>query len=283
MQILILNVAAAQLKAGLPIASYIDRICRRIAECAQQQVDLVVFPECSTIGYDPSIIKGNEDEIRSGIRSIRRAAAQAGCYAVVGTPTFRGGKTYNSALLIDPDGNISCRYDKVHIWPGGESRHFAPGKKIAFAQVKGVPATMIICADFFYPELTRLPALLGARLILHPSGCSSPPGGFSFIGEIGRQGFPHIRAVENEAFFIHSDYCGSYRDGRRYAKGATKIIHPCGTTIVAAAPDKEDLITARIDTEIPAPINEFKQRMLKTSFLAPVWRKLLAGSSRFLT
>jgi len=280
---LILNAAAAQLRVGLPVTSYIDRICERIAECAQLEVDVVVFPECSTIGYDPSLIKGNEDEIRDGIRTIRRAVASAGCHAVLGTPTFRGAKVYNSALLIAPDGKVACRYDKVHIWPGGESRYFTPGKKMALASVKGVPCTMIICADFFYPELTRVPALLGAKLILHPSGFSATPNVFSLLDEVGRQGFPHVRAVENEAFFVHADYCGSYRDGRRYAKGATKIIHPCGTTIIAAMPDREDLITARIDTETPPPINKFKERMLKTSFLAPVWRKLLSRSSRFLT
>ena len=280
---MILNVAAAQLKVGLPIDWYIARICERVSECGEEQVDVVVFPECSTIGYDASLIKGNEQQIRDGIRTIRRAVAEAGICAVVGTPTFRGGKVYNSALLIAPDGKVACRYNKTHIWPGNESRYFTCGKKIAFAEVKGVPCTMIICADFFYPELTRVPALLGARLILHPSGFSATPNIFSLLDECGRQGFPHVRAVENEAFFIHADYCGSYRDGRRYAKGTTKIIHPCGTTIIAAARDREDLITARIDTEIPPPINKFKERMLKTSFLAPVWRKLLAKSSRYLT
>jgi predicted amidohydrolase len=279
---MILSVAAAQLRVGLPIGANIDRICQRVAECAGQ-VDVVVFPECSTIGYDATVIDGNEDEIQAGIHTIRREVANAGCYAVVGTPTFRGGKTYNSSLLIGPDGKVACRYDKVHVWPGRESNHFVPGKKIALADVRGVPVTMLICADFFYPELTRLPTLLGAKLILHSSGFAGDPTMFSFIDEIGRQGFPHIRAVENQAFFIHSDYCGSYRDGRRYAKGATKIIHPCGSSIVEAVRDKEDLIVARIDTEIPPPVDDFKKRLLETSFLAPVWKKLLAASSRFLT
>ncbi len=279
---MLLNVAAAQMKVGLSIEQNVKRICERISECGKLGLDLVVFPECATIGYDPSLIKGNEEAIRSGLRAIRQKVAAAGCYAVVGTPTFRGRKVYNSALLVDPSGKVICHYNKVHIWPGGEGRYFSPGRSMALAEVKGVRCTMIICADFFYPELTRVPALLGAKLILHPSGYSAGPTTFSYIDEIGRQGFPHIRAVENEAFYIHADYVGSYRDGRRYAKGSTKIIHPCGTTIVAAAPDKEELITARIDTEIPPPVEKFKDRMLKTSFLAPVWRKLLSRAERYL-
>ncbi len=277
---MVLTLAAAQLRVGLGIEENVETICRRVRQRDEAGFDLIVFPECAVIGYDTGFIRGNRKAIQAGVREIARTVKEAGCYAVVGTPTFRGNRTFNSALVIDPAGRTVACYSKYHIWPGKEEGSFTPGNRMCLVDVKGVLATVIICADFFYPELTRIPALLGARIICHPSGFSSAPMGFAYCAAIGRQGFPHIRAVENEAFFVHADYAGSYRDGRRYAKGATKIVDPSGVSLVEATPDREDLITARIDTDAPPPVNPFLNRVRAQQPIASLWKRELRGVRR---
>ena len=98
---------------------------------------------------------------------------------VVVCPMFEdagNGKYYNTAVVIDHEGEILGRYRKRHIpslthWQ--EKFYFAPGDmgspvfKTRYA-VLGVQ----ICWDNFHPELARVAALQGAQIILAPTACA---------------------------------------------------------------------------------------------------------------
>ena len=46
---------------------------------------------------------------------------------------------------------------------------FAPGDSLALFPIDGIPCTAIICHERRYPELVRLPVMLGAQIVFHPN------------------------------------------------------------------------------------------------------------------
>ena len=76
-----------------------------------------------------------------------------------------GNGLFNSALVIDPKGQVIKRDHKVQLaedWP-------EEGDHLSVFRVDGVPCSIIICHDERYPELVRLPVLAGSRVVFYLS------------------------------------------------------------------------------------------------------------------
>jgi len=81
----------------------------------------------------------------------------------------------NTSLLIAPDGEIEATYRKIHMFDvdvGGvsyrESEHERAGEEVVVAPAAGTDLGMTICYDLRFPELFRILALRGARVITVP-------------------------------------------------------------------------------------------------------------------
>jgi predicted amidohydrolase len=86
---------------------------------------------------------------------------------------------YNAAAVVGPDGVIGS-YRKVHLgelpWVT-EGVTYTPGTELPLFQTRFGPIGVQICYDFWFnPELTRLLALKGARMIACPVGSFAAPG-----------------------------------------------------------------------------------------------------------
>jgi predicted amidohydrolase len=90
------------------------------------------------------------------------------------------------------------RYHKVQLaesWP-------EPGDPLPVFQEDGVPCSIIICHDERYPELVRLPVLVGARVVFylsHESGVRAESKINPYRAQI------QARAVENTIYVIHAN------------------------------------------------------------------------------
>src|SRR5918997_5897864 len=85
-------------------------------------------------------------------------------------------KLSNTSVLIGPDGEIEATYRKIHMFDvdvGGveyrESATQEPGSEIVVADAGGVPVGMTVCYDVRFPELYRILAVRGARVITVPA------------------------------------------------------------------------------------------------------------------
>ena len=72
---------------------------------------------------------------------------------------------YIASRVYDSDGEILYTARKVH----SAEREMWHGYRLNEFDIRGVPMTLYICHDHRYPELQTLPAMFGARLLLHPS------------------------------------------------------------------------------------------------------------------
>jgi predicted amidohydrolase len=166
-------------------------------------------------------------------------------------------------MLFNRDGNRVAVYRKMHLYdveiPGRvsakESAVFAGGNEIVNAGIDGVNVGLSICYDLRFPELYRLLALRGAKVLLVPAAFTS------YTGRDHWELLLRARAVENQCFVVAADQIGSYAPGKS-SYGRSMIIDPWGT-VLACAPDCNDVITAdldlaaldRIRQELPALAN----------------------------
>lgn len=180
--------------------------------------DLVVWPESAA----PFYLFNNEDLTFRVMEAIRKT----GVPFIVGSPSIRlkkeGYDVYNSAFLIDPNGEILGKYDKVHLVPYGEYvplkkwmpflgkivaevGDFKRGKKGEVIPFGDVGLGLQICYEIIFPDLSRQMVENGANLIINITNDAW----------FGRSSAPYqhfamavFRAVENKRTLVRSANTG---------------------------------------------------------------------------
>ncbi len=201
-----LNLGGWQMRNIESIESNLDSICRGLVQAVEQGVQLIVTPETSLTGLFPNSpvtnergpIAGAERKLREFIRQLPQAP-----YLIAGFPVWKNvpehrniETRYNVSRVYDPDGEIVSTHAKVYsaednFWHGYELNEF---------DVCGVPTTLHICHDRRYPDLSTLPVMFGARLVLHPSNADIVSGTVdAFEGQASGS------ADALHAFYLHVD------------------------------------------------------------------------------
>ena len=169
-----------------------------------------------------------------------QAAKQAGVYVVAPIALYHDdlpGVPFNSAVLIDREGNVAGVYDKQHLW-ALERFYFRGGNGTPVFQTDFGTIGIMICYDMGYPEVARMLALQGAQIVLCPSAWCEPD------HDVWDINVP-ARALENTVFL-----CAVNRYGREqdlYMGGHSKVCDPRGR-VVAELPDEgEGVLNVEID------------------------------------
>src|SRR5207244_11467519 len=116
---------------------------------------------------------------------------------------------------------VHC-YAKCQLTPP-DRQVFTPGDAVSLFEVDGVPCTSIVCHERRYPELVRLAAMAGARIVFHPNaGLDSPA-----VSKAKRRGQDGIdaRAFENAIYYVFANSVGP-QGGGRWSAGDSKIVAP---------------------------------------------------------
>ena len=130
-------------------------------------VQMVVFSELAAFG--PSIKRAQrlpgpaEDEFRE-------MAQRHGVWLIPGSVFEReGDEIYNTASVIDPQGEVVGRYRKIFPFRPYETE-VAAGENFLVFDVPDIGRFGVsICYDMWFPETSRVLAAMGAEVILHPS------------------------------------------------------------------------------------------------------------------
>jgi deaminated glutathione amidase len=158
-------------------------------------------------------------------------------------------KLRNTSLHYGPDGELKAAYRKIHMFDvevGGveyrESDNEDPGDEaVLTATADGVEIGLTVCYDLRFPELFRLLAVDGARILTVPAAFTVPTTRDHWEPLI------RARAIENQAFVIAANQIGEHPPTHR-SGGRSLIVDPWGI-VLAAAPDTETVITADLDLE----------------------------------
>lgn len=209
----------------------------------QTEADLLVFPELAITGYNfesrEQLEKVAEPPYSSdGVKELSHLAREKNMGIVIGFAEKEGNHIFNSALFIDSQG-IRHIYRKVHLF-FREKFLFEPGDKpFEVLEFKESKLGIMICFDWFFPEVTRLLALKGADIICHPSNLVLNYCQNVMIG----------RTIENLLFIITANRIGTETasHGDLTFTGQSQIVAPRGKLLYRSEPDMEDLFVTDID------------------------------------
>lgn len=236
-------------------AENIRKVEDKVTEAKQQGAELVIFPELSLTGYTvrDQIYELAETIPGPSTSVLEKLARKTGTYIVFGMPELSE-KTqatiYNAAVLIGPDGLIG-KYRKMYLPTHSvfeEKRYFRPGYQTAVFETELGKIGLIICYDIFFPEVSRLTRLKGARLIVCIS--ASPAVRRTFFETLTA-----ARAMENTTFLAYVNLVG-IEDGLQFW-GGSRLIGPNGKVLVKAKYNEEDLVIGAVNYADVRPVETF--------------------------
>jgi predicted amidohydrolase len=157
--------------------------------------------------------------------------------------------------VLDPDGDVTAVYRKIHLFDvevGGhvyrESEAEEPGEAPVLASLPDWPVGLTVCYDLRFPELFRILALEGARLVTVPANFTL------YTGRDHWELLLRARAVENQLFVAAAAQVGEVAPGR-LSYGRSLIADPWGI-VLAQAPDEETVVWADLELARLADIRE---------------------------
>jgi predicted amidohydrolase len=270
-----LRAAAVQLNSTNDKARNLAAAERLVRAAAADGAELVALPEkWNLLGAGEEILAGAEPLDGPSLSAARAWARSLGIHLLAGSISERGEqRAFNTSVLIGPDGEDLAVYRKIHMFDvdaGGvsyrESAHEEPGSEVVTAPVGGLIAGMSVCYDLRFPELFRILALRGARLIGVPS---------AFTLATGRDHWEVLlraRAIENQVFVLAPNQVG--RAAPHYESfGRSAIVDPWGV-VLAMAPDEECFVAADLDLGAQERIRESLPSLANRRPQAYVWPQL---------
>lgn len=155
-------------------------------------------------------------------------------------------KVTNTALLLNPQGQVVARYDKMHLFSYqdgarhlDEGRTMVAGQNIVTAETPFGRVGLSICYDLRFPELYR--AMGEVDLILVPSAFTVPTGSAHW------QVLLRARAIENQCYVLAPAQGGTHASGRQ-TYGHTMLIDPWGQVLSVLA-QGEGVVLGAMDLE----------------------------------
>ncbi|MBV8791025.1 MAG: carbon-nitrogen hydrolase family protein [Pseudolabrys sp.] len=244
--------AMIQMRTGIAPAANLDAATKLITQAKAAGADYVQTPEI-TNAFDTNrerLFSNLHDEERDPTLSAMRDLARRlnlhihlGSLAIKVAPE----KAANRAFVINPQGDIAARYDKIHMFDVElddghtyrESRNYRPGERAVLADLPWGRLGVTICYDLRFPSLYRALAEAGAIMLAIPSAFTKQ------TGEAHWHVLNRARAIENGAFVFAAAQGGKHENGRE-TFGHSLIVDPWGR-VLAEGGIEPDVVMAEID------------------------------------
>lgn len=246
--------ACVQMRAGKSAARNVDDVVRLAREASDGGAAYVQTPEMTNLlvrSRDELFASIQPEDVDPSLAAFQELARGLGIWLHLGSLAIRleGDRAANRAYVIDPEGEIVARYDKIHMFdvdlPDGESwresQTYRPGKQAVVTQLPWGRLGLTICYDVRFPTLHRALAEHGAEVIASPAAFTKK------TGEAHWNILLRARAIETGSFVVAAAQGGVHEDGRE-TYGHSLIIDPWGR-VLAEAGEEPGVILAEIDLE----------------------------------
>jgi predicted amidohydrolase len=244
--------ALVQLRSGLMPISNLETSARLIREAKDGGAEYVLTPEMTNIlevKRERLFAAITSEENDPSLASFRELARKLRIFLHIGSLAIKLSpeRAANRSFLIDHEGEIIARYDKIHMFDvdlaGGESyresRTYRPGEIAMTADLPWGRLGLTICYDLRFPALYRALAHAGCAFLSIPSAFTKQ------TGEAHWHVLNRARAIENGAFVLAAAQGGKHENGRE-TFGHSLIVDPWGR-ILGEAATQPGVILANID------------------------------------
>ncbi len=235
-----MRIALLQMTSGTDPQANGRAIVDAIAEAKRGGAAMLFTPEMS------GMVDGDRARSRPKLQleaddpvlaAVRAAAAQHGIWVHIGSLALLSGdddgRAVNRGFVIDDNGEIRARYDKLHLFDVDletgeswrESNAYRPGAGSAVVDTPIGQLGLAICYDLRFPQLFNALSGAGATVLALPAAFTVPTG----------QAHWHVllraRAIENACWLIAAAQSGTHEDGRA-TYGHSLVIDPWGETVL---------------------------------------------------
>jgi deaminated glutathione amidase len=244
--------ALIQLRSGLIPAANVEAAARLIEKVKAAGADYVQTPEMTNLlaaqreQLFGTAVEEDKDLSLAAFRELARRlklTIHIGSLAIKLTPD----RAANRGFLIDPQGEIAARYDKIHMFDVDlasgesyrESNNYKPGERAVLADLPWGRLGLTICYDLRFPALYRALAEAGAIFLAVPSAFTKQ------TGEAHWHVLNRARAIENGCFVFAAAQGGKHENGRE-TFGHSLIVDPWGR-VLAEGGTEAGVVIAEID------------------------------------
>jgi predicted amidohydrolase len=250
----ILNVALIQTRTPAHPAEALEHARPLLMQAAGNGAQFILLPECANLmearKEQKALVVTTEDE-DVFIRGVRDLAQQMRVDVLIGSAIVKSGvddRAVNRTLLINAHGDITARYDKIHLFdadtPDGkvyrESASVRPGEHAVVAETPWGGLGLSICYDVRFAHLYRTLAKAGTNMIAVPAAFTVP------TGRAHWEVLLRTRAIETGCFVLAPAQGGSHADGR-VTYGHSLVVNPWGEIIARLDHDRPAVLEARLD------------------------------------
>jgi predicted amidohydrolase len=246
------RVAAVQLQSTEDMDRNLADADRLTRAAAEDGAELVVLPERLDIrGSAEDYAALAEPLDGRPVSWARETARELGIDIVAGSVAERReghDRVANTSVHVGPDGELKAVYRKIHMFDvevGGvayrESEHSEPADEIVVSETaQGLGLGLTICYDLRFPELYRILALRGARIVAIPAAFTR------VTGEAHWEILLRARAIENQVFVIAPGQ-GRLPGPDRDSYGNSMIVDPWGEVLARAGGEGACFVAADLD------------------------------------
>lgn len=232
------NIAVLQMTSGIDPEENADFLGSMIQAAAGEGAAMLFTPEMSGLldrdrkrAADAIRIE-SEDRV---LPTVRDRSAKHGIWTCLGSLAIDTGegKWVNRSFVIDANGEIAARYDKIHMFDVDlasgetwrESSAYQAGDKVATVQTPAGKLGLAICYDLRFPALFE--ALGNARcdVIAVPAAFTVP------TGEAHWHVLQRARAIEASSYVVAAAQTGAHADGRN-TYGHSLVVDPWGQVLL---------------------------------------------------
>jgi predicted amidohydrolase len=236
-----LKIALAQMCSGIDPNENARQLRLLIAEAAAGGAAMIFTPEMTgLLDRDRSraakVIRSESDD--AVLSTARSEAKKSGIWVQLGSLAIKAAgnpdeKWVNRSYLINPEGEIAARYDKIHLFDVDlspdeslrESSAYAGGHSAVVAPIPDATLGLSICYDLRFPGLYEALTNAGADILSVPAAFTVP------TGKAHWEILLRARAIEAGAFVVAAAQYGGHEDGRS-TYGHSIVVDPWGEILL---------------------------------------------------
>jgi deaminated glutathione amidase len=257
------KVGLVAMRSGVDPRANLVAALGAIDQAKRGGADYVLTPEMTNImeikreRLMATIVEEERDPTLAALREIARKLA---IYVHIGSLAIKASsdKAANRSFLIDRNGDIVARYDKIHMFDVDlasgesyrESRNYRAGELAVVADLPWGRLGLTICYDLRFPALYRALAEAGASFLAIPSAFTRQ------TGEAHWHVLIRARAIENGCFVFAAAQGGKHENGRE-TFGHSLVVDPWGRILVEGGTEP-CVVLAEID---PAEVAAARSRI----------------------
>ncbi len=240
------------------VASNLEKARRYVEKAANQNADIVIFPEdflTGPVGKHNNGLVDFDNQFRKEFQSLARKFS----IDIVSGSWIEGGiyGWQNVSYYIDHKGGIKGRYCKVNLWKP-ERAYLTPGNSVCVFNSKFGRVGLSICWDLMFPEFFRRLTHRGVKLVFCPSYWITRDAGIGLkwnkkSEKMTVNSLCTARAVENGVAFIFVNAAGFFHYPGQDPDpliGQTQITLPFQGCIKRVSTNKECMLLQEIDLAI---------------------------------